>query len=82
MWWIKHDIVRHGVTLPVAQGPWNTETEAQAMLDLRSDADDPGALVEADASYPHTLKHPVGKMASGDGQDNIVYSDGSMTPIE
>lgn len=76
MWWIKHDT--EAMAYPTVEGPYETEAEAQAALDTLED----GTLVEADLSYPHTLKHPIGKLASGDGQDNTVYSDGTTEPIE
>jgi len=82
MFWVKHLTSPTG-KYEVAQGPFATEAQAQAVIDARSEANDPGTIVENDdPSYPHTLKHPIGRQADSTGQDYIVYSDGSKTPIE
>lgn len=82
MFWVKHSHTdNRGLTYDVAQGPWETEAEAQAVIDNRQDADDPGVVVEGDSRYNRTLKHPVGYQADAEGVDFVVYSDGSTEAL-
>jgi len=72
---------------PIAMGPFDLEADADAAQAERvsppvgDPPTDAGTVVEGDLGYPHTLKHPIGKQADGAGQDNILYSDGSLEPI-
>lgn len=85
-WWLKVQI--DDVPYPTCSGPFETEEMAnQAKVDYDNPPEGypvpevPGEVVEGDEEYPHTLKHPVGKISIGD-VDHIQYSDGTAEPVE
>lgn len=83
--WIKH--TRDGQNYPIAKGPFATQAEADAEKTAMASPPtgnppaDLGVVVEGDLSYPHTLKHPIGKQSLPDGSWETLYSDGTTEAI-
>jgi len=85
MWWFK--ALRNGHTVPVVQGPYETQAEAEAVKvswATPPEGDPPvdlGEVAEGGLEYPDNQLRIMGRVAISD-IDHILYSDGTTVPVE